>query len=117
MNSDRMVMKSFLQFQVSRPGHFKQLRTDDARRKTARDARRKTARDARRKTARDARRKTARDARRKTARDARRKTARDARRKTAGKPPPSAVPLAFASAFVTTMAGQAWPGGPPFRNC
>jgi hypothetical protein len=85
MNSDRMVMKSFLQFQVSRPGHFKQLRTDDARRKTARDARRKTA--------------------------------RDARRKTAGKPPPSAVPLAFASAFVTTMAGQAWPGGPPFRNC
>jgi hypothetical protein len=30
-----------------------------------------------------------------------------------GMPTPSAVPLGFASAFVTTSAGQAGPGGPP----
>jgi hypothetical protein len=37
-------------------------------------------------------------------------------KKTADKPPPSSVPLALASAVVETMAGQAGPGGPPFRN-
>jgi hypothetical protein len=30
LNIERMVMKSFLRFRASRPGHFKQLRTGDA---------------------------------------------------------------------------------------